>query len=298
MTGMNMNERSKALEGIRLSAGNAGKLTVGTQSVHAELCKRDKVSVVICGRVGYEAALGFMLGENLADAIMIEPELDPYAVMRTAISVNYGDRGVLLICGSSEEEKSVVMAAGGLLEESGFNNEVVYVEDCIAPGGTEQMNAGYFHCVKIAGAAAACGMTLKETYYTVRKARNLVKSISVRVALTSGGRGRDDAGTLFGEGTMEKIAFQLRQASRARTGDTVCTYISGAGGVSLSELGRVNYQLYRSLTERGIAVHDALINPVPVGAANADIAISMMLLPDELKKYYDMPCSALYCNKT
>ena len=141
-------------------------------------------------------------------------------------------------------------------------------------------------------------MTLKETYYTVRKARNLVKSISVRVALTSGGRGRDDAGTLFGEGTMEKIAFQLRQASRARTGDTVCTYISGAGGVSLSELGRVNYQLYRSLTERGIAVHDALINPVPVGAANADIAISMMLLPDELKKYYDMPCSALYCNKT
>ena len=119
MTGMNMNERSKALEGIRLSAGNAGKLTVGTQSVHAEPCKRDKVSVVICGRVGYEAALGFMLGENLADAIMIEPELDPYAVMRTAISVNYGDRGVLLICGSSEEEKSVVMAAGGLLE-SGF----------------------------------------------------------------------------------------------------------------------------------------------------------------------------------
>ena len=97
---------------------------------------------------------------------------------------------------------------------------------------------------------------------------------------------------------MEKIAFQLRQASRARTGDTVCTYISGAGGVSLSELGRVNYQLYRSLTERGIAVHDALINPVPVGAANADIAISMMLLPDELKKYFDMPCSTLYCNKT
>ena len=182
MTGMNMNERSKALEGIRLSAGNAGKLTVGTQSVHAEPCKRDKVSVVVCGRVGYEAALGFMLGENLADAIMIEPELDHYAIMRTAISVNYGDRGVLLICGSSEEEKSVVMAAGGLLEESGFNNEVVYVEDCIAPGGTEQMNAGYFHCVKIAGAAAASGMTLKETYYTVRKARNLVKSISVRAA--------------------------------------------------------------------------------------------------------------------
>ena len=99
MTGMNMNERSKALEGIRLSAGNAGKLTVGTQSVHAEPCKRDKVSIVVCGRVGYEAALGFMLGENLADAIMIEPELDPYAIMRTAISVNYGDRGVLLICG-------------------------------------------------------------------------------------------------------------------------------------------------------------------------------------------------------
>ena len=69
MTGMNMNERSKALEGIRLSAGNAGKLTVGTQSVHAEPCKRDKVSVVVCGRVGYEAALGFMLGENLADVV-------------------------------------------------------------------------------------------------------------------------------------------------------------------------------------------------------------------------------------
>ena len=250
MTGMNMNERDKALEGIRLSAGNAVKLTVGTQSVHADPCKRDKVSIVVCGHVGYEAALGFMLGENLADAIMIEPELDPYAIMRTAISVNYGDRGVLLICGSSEEEKSTVMAAGGLLEESGFNNEVVYVEDSIAPGDAEQMNAGYFHCVKIAGAAAS-GMPLKETYYTVRKARNLVKSISVRAALMSGGRGRDDAGALGGEGTMEKIAFQLRQTSRARTGDTVCTYISGAGGVSLSELGRVNYQLYRSLTERG-----------------------------------------------
>lgn len=292
------NERSKALEGIRLSAGNAGRLTVGMQSVRTSPCRRDKVSIVVCGRVGYEAALGFMLGENLADAVIVEPEPDPYAIMRTAISVNYGDRGVLLICGSSEEEKGTVMAAGGLLEESGFNNEVVYVEDCIVPGGTEQMNAGYFHCVKIAGAAAASGMTLKETYYTVRKARNLVKSISVRDALSSGGRGRDDAGALFGEGAMEKIAFQLRQATRARTGDTVCTYISGTGGVSLAELGRVNYHLYRSLTERGIAVHDALINPVPVGAASEDIAISMMLLPDELKKFYDMPCSALYYNKT
>lgn len=292
------NERSKALEGIRLSAGNAGRLTVGTQSVRTSPCRCDKVSIVVCGRVGYEAALGFMLGENLADAVIVEPEPDPYAIMRTAISVNYGDRGVLLICGSSEEEKGTVMAAGGLLEESGFNNEVVYVEDCIAPGSTEQMNAGYFHCVKIAGAVASSGMTLKETYYTARKARNLVKSISVRDALSSGGRGRDDAGALFGEGAMEKIAFQLRQASRARTGDTVCTYISGAGGVTLAELGRANYHLYRSLTERGIAVHDALINPVPVGAASADIAISMMLLPDELKKYYDMPCSALYYNKT
>ena len=288
------NERSVALEGIRLSAGNTVKLTVGAQSVHAKLCKRDKVSIVICGRAGYEAALGFMLGENLADAIMVEPTLDPYAIMRTAISVNYGDRGVLLICGSSEEEKSTVMAAGGLLEESGFSNEVVYVEDCIAPSGPEQMNAGYFQCVKIAGAAAASGMTLKETYYTARKARNLVKSISVREALLSGERGKDDTGARFGEGAMEKIAFQLRQATRARAGDTVCTYISGAGGVSLAELGRANFHLYRSLTERGIAVHDALVNPVPVGAASADIAISMMLLPDELKKYYDMPCSALY----
>ena len=164
------------------------------------------------------------------------------------------------------------------------NNEVVYVEDCIAPGGTGADERGLFPLRKNSGGGRGERHDPERDLLHCQKSKEPREEHKRRVALTSEDRGETTSARFSAKWTMEKMAaHQLRQASRARTG-TPCVYLYKQGARSQSvELGRVNYQLYRSLTERGIAVHDALINPVPVGAANADIAISMMLLPDELK---------------
>lgn len=316
-------EIQQAVEGIKFATKGELNLITSEQAIYIKPQSRDKVSIIVCGRVGYEAMLGFLLGENMADAIITDPNMNPYAIMRTAISVDRG-KGVLFICSYEEAERNAVLSAGGLLEEAGFNSEVVYAWDNVVPDtseerGIQRASAGIFFCVKIAGAAAASGLSLRETYRLVREARNLIRSISVGVkkeqtplAINSifnlpeeldldigmpGDSGGKKLGLRSAEEIVNRMVYHLLLSSSIRYGDTVCAYISGFGGTCFSDLGRISFFLCKILGEKGIRVHDTVINPVAFKTEKKGATVSLMLMTNELKKYYDAPCRALYFRK-
>lgn len=323
MNQFDKNEIQQAVEGIRYAANGSLNLISSEQAIRIRPEKRDKVSVIVCGRVGYEAMLGFLLGENLADAIITDPNMNPYAIMRTAISVERG-KGILFICSYEEAERTAVLSAGGLLEEAGFNSEVVFAWDNVVPDTSEERrvlraSAGIFFCVKIAGAAAAAGHSLKETYRLVKEARNLIRSISVGVkegqtpsavnsifnlpdmseldiGMTGDSVGKNP-GLYSAEQIVNRMVYHLLLASSIRYGDTVCIYIGGFGNTCFSDLGKISFFLRKILDEKGIRVHDTVINPVSFKSEKRGATISLMLMTNELEKYYDAPCRALYFRK-
>ena len=211
-----------------------------------------------------------------------------------------------------------------MLEEAGFSSEVVYLWDNIDPDATggeneKRASAGIFFCTKIAGAAAAQGLSLKETYYIAREARALTKSISVGVR---SGKTQQELNSILempadlelGLGSsreqecrkisfrtekdfVERIAFHLLCESRIRPGDTICAYISGIGGVCFSDLCRVSFLLHQVLEEKKMRIYDTVINPIPFKSNTLGVTVSLMRLPDEMMPYYDAPCRALYYEK-
>lgn len=313
----------QVIRGLALANGGAYGMEAGSQSVSIKQKKKDRVAIIVSACAGYEAMLGAVLGENLADALVLGPDLDPYSIMRTAISVNYG-KGVLFVCSNEEQERESFLSAGGLLDEAGIDCEVVYAWDNISPGGTNDVSlrkssAGVFFCTKIAGAAAVSGLSLKEIYRTVREARNYTNSLSVCV-----GKGRTlaTANSLFelpdeaeldigmagnaiernlnlrsAEEVVNRMAYHLILASGIRIGDEVCTYVSGFGGTSLSDLAQINFYLKKKLEEKGIKIHDMVINPASSKFNTLGATISIMQVDDRIKKYYDMPCDSLYFKK-
>lgn len=323
MNTANLNNIQRTVEGLNLSRKNGCKLVASEQAIYIKAKDKDKVSVIVCGRNGFETMMGYLLGENLADAIITDPNLNPYAIMRTAIAVARG-KGVLFLCGYEEQERSAVLSAGGLLEEAGFSSEVVYLWDNIDPDATgdeseKRASAGIYFCTKIAGAAAAQGLSLKETYYIAREARALTKSISIGVRrgekqqesnsilempaeleLGLGSpREKECRKTSFrtAKDLVERMAFHLLCESRIRPGDTICAYISGIGGTCFSDLCRVSFLLHQILEEKKMYIYDTVINPIPFKANTLGVTVSLMRLPDEMKPFYDAPCRAFYYEK-
>lgn len=313
----------QVISGLALAYNGAYEMKAGSQAVTIRQKHRDRVAIVVSGSVGYEAMLGAVLGENLADALIIGSGTDPYSIMRTAISVNYG-KGVLFICSNEEKERESFLSAGGLLDEAGIDCEVVYAWDNISPGGRNdtsirRSSAGVFFCTKIAGAAAACGLPLKEIYRTVREARNYTNSLSVclgkgrelvavnslfelpdKVELDIGMVGNaidKDLSLNSAEAVVSRMAYHLILASGIRIGDEVCTYVSGFGGTSLSDFAIINYYLKKKLEEKGIRIHDMVINPAASKYKTFGATISVLQLDEKIKKYYDMPCDSLYFKK-
>lgn len=313
----------QVIEGLALANNGAYGMEAATQWVSIKQKKKDRVAIVVSACMGYEAMLGTVMGENLADALILGPEPDPYSIMRAAISVNYG-KGVLFICSNEEHERESFISAGGLLDEAGIDCEVVYAWDNISPGtdndvSIRKSSAGVFFCTKIAGAAAAGGKSLKEIYRTVREARNYTNSLSVGVGK---GRALAAGNSLFSlpegaeldigmagstieknlnlrsaEAVVSRMVYHLTLASGIRIGDEVCTYVSGFGGTSLSDLAVINFYLKRKLEEKGIKIHDMVVNPVSSKFDTLGATISIMQVDERIKKYYDMPCDSLYYKK-
>lgn len=317
----------QTLDGFVSANRDAYEMVSGVQAVKVKNQTRGKVSLVVCGCSVREAALPFLLGENLADALVFGDSFrappDPYSIMRTAISIR-NDKGILFLCSYEEAERMKFLEACGLLDEANIDSEVVFVWDDVASGTEGQLNtrragAGIFFCTKIAGAAAACGLPLKDAYRITKEARNYTYSISAGVPRErippaanslfemsnelAYGIGRDgepgilNPGHHSAEEIVNRMTFCLLSSSRLRKGDTVCAYINGFGGTGFTDLSILGLLLRQILEERGIRIHDMVVNPVVSQSESLGVTVSLMQANDELLKFYDMSCQSLYFRK-
>lgn len=288
---------------------------------------KDKTALVIGGGSGHEPMFAFFVGDGLADAaaagnVFASP--DPGTILQTALSVDAG-KGILFVYGNYSGDNLNFDMAAELLEDMGIESRTVRVWDDIASASKERIEdrrgiAGDLFVVKIAGAATAAGLSLDEAYRVTQKARDNTFSIGVGLqGATIPGETQpiftlpDDEMEfglgIHGEAGIRRMKLMpademvtvlvdlLLEASGIQSGDRVCTYVNGLGSTTMMELHIMNRKLSQLLKERGIDIYDMEVNSYVTTQEMAGASITLMKLDDELKDYYDMPCSSPYYKK-
>lgn len=288
---------------------------------------KDKTALVIGGGSGHEPMFAFFVGDGLADAaaagnVFASP--DPGTILQTALSVDAG-KGILFVYGNYSGDNLNFDMAAELLEDMGIESRTVRVWDDIASAPKERIEdrrgiAGDLFVVKIAGAATAAGLNLDEAYRVTQKARDNTFSIGVGLqGATIPGETQpiftlpDDEMEfglgIHGEAGIRRMKLMpadeivtvlvdlLLEDSGIQSGDRVCTYVNGLGSTTMMELHIMNRKLSQLLKERGIDIYDMEVNSYVTTQEMAGASITLMKLDDELKDYYDMPCSSPYYKK-
>lgn len=288
---------------------------------------KDKTALVIGGGSGHEPMFAFFVGDGLADAaaagnVFASP--DPGTILQTAMSVDAG-KGVLFVYGNYAGDNLNFDMAAELLEDMGVESRTVRVWDDIASAPKDRIEdrrgiAGDLFVVKIAGAATAAGLSLDEAYRVTKKARDNTFSIGVGLQGATipgedqpiftlpedeiefglgihGEPGIRRMKMLPADEMVSMLLALLLEDSGIVSGDRVCTYVNGLGSTTMMELHIMNRKLALLLKERGIDVYDMEVNSYVTTQEMAGASITLMKLDDELKTYYDMPCSSPYYKK-
>lgn len=288
---------------------------------------KEKPALVIGGGSGHEPMFAYFVGENLADASVagsVFTSPDPGSIFQTAMSVERG-KGVLFVYGNYSGDNMNFDMAAELLGDMGIEVRTVRVHDDVASASKENYLdrrgiAGNILVIKVAGAATASGLDLEEAYRVACKARDNVYSIGVGLSgATIPGESKpifelaDDEMEyglgIHGEPGVRRVKLQsadeivdelvekILEDSGIQAGDTVCTLVNGLGATPLLELYIMNRRLAQVLQEKGIQVHNMEVGTLITSLEMAGASITLMKLDDELKGYYDMPCSSPYYKK-
>lgn len=286
-----------------------------------------KTALLIGGGSGHEPMFGFFLGENLADAaangnVFASP--DPTTIKLTAQAADRG-AGVLFVYGNYSGDNLNFDKAAERLAEEGIKTKTVRVWDDVASAPRDRIYdrrgiAGDVFVLKIAGAACSC-LDLESAFLVTEKARDNVFSIGVGLKGATIPGQNEPIFTLpademeyglgiHGEPGTQRIKMQsadeivenlldaLLKDGGIRKGDTVCTYVNGLGSTTLMELMIMNRKLAQLLREKEIEVHDMDVGSLVTTMEMAGASISLMKIDEELRRYYDMPCSSPYYKKT
>ncbi len=313
-------------EGFLAAFGKDFAAVPGVNGMVKKEIPQGKTALVIGGGSGHEPMFGFFLGKNLADAaanghVFTSP--DPITIAKTAEAANRGG-GVLFLYGNYAGDNLNFDKAAGMLEEKGIPTRTVRIWDDVASAPKERITdrrgiAGDVLALKIAGAACAV-LPLEEAYRVSAKARDNLYSVGVGLEGATIPGQKEAIFTLppdemeYGLGihgepgiarrkmqTADEIAENLLerilQESGIQAGDEVCTYVNGLGSTTLMELMILNRKLRLLLEEKGIRIHDMDVNSLVTTMEMAGASITVMKLDEELRTYYDMPCSSPYYKK-
>lgn len=289
--------------------------------------RKGKVALVIGGGSGHEPLFSGFVGKGMADAaacgnIFASP--DPNTVYETALAVEDG-HGVLFLYGNYEGDNLNFDMAEEFLNDEGIRTAHVRVWDDIASAPLERITdrrgiAGDVFVLKIAGAACDRGLELEEVVRVTEKARDSTLSIGVA---TSPGQipGADKPTFEIGEQEIEfgmgihgepgikrtvmqpadmltEILYQnLKKESCLKEGDQICVLVNGLGSTTILELSIVYRRLRKLLQQDKVEVYDADLNSYCTCQEMGGFSISFMRLDEELREYYDAPCSTPYYAK-
>jgi dihydroxyacetone kinase len=322
----NENIIKEMLEGFLYAHGNVYKKLETTNGIVMR-DRKDKVAILIGGGSGHEPLFLGFVGEGLADGAAVGNVFaapPPYNVLEVTKAVDSG-KGVLHVYGNYAGDILNFDMAAELAEMEGIECRTVIVRDDVASAPLERYEdrrgiAGDLFVIKIAGAASDQGLSLEEVARVTQKAADHTRSIGV--ALTPGMIPGLEKPTFslaedeieFGMGIHGEPGIERTKMMKAddltdrmldslfkdfdyKEGHEVCVLVNGLGSTTQLELMIVNRRVNQVLKDKGIMIHHNDVNSYCTSQEMGGVSISLLLLDDELKKYYDQPAYSPYFTK-
>jgi phosphoenolpyruvate---glycerone phosphotransferase subunit DhaK len=213
-----------------------------------------------------------------------------------------------------------------LAQEEGVQVETVLIWDDVASAPPDRKSdrrgiAGLVPIVKLAGAAAASVTSLGELKRIAEKARDNTRSVGVsmtpgsipatgkptfeidedKIGLGMGIHGEKGVG-LIPMQTANDLVPQLLEIIFGddlafEPGCEVILLINSLGATTMMELLIVLKKVKQELSQKGIKVYDTMVGPYVTCQEMSGCSISLTKLDDELKRYWDVPCSSVCYTK-
>lgn len=312
----------EALEGFTACFSERYRLHSEVNGVLLRHPRKDKVALVVGGGSGHEPMFSGFVGKGLADAaacgnIFASP--DPGTIFQTAKAVG-GKRGVLFVYGNYAGDNLNFDMAGELLEKEGIPTAHVRVWDDCASAPVQRMTdrrgiAGDVFVIKIAGGACDAGLELEEATRVAGRARDNLRSIGVAVSsahipgaaepiFTIGDDEMEYGMGIHGEKGIRRTKLRpadevaeylynaLKKERPLKAGDQVCVLINGLGSTTLLELSIVYRKIQSLFLRDGVVIHSADMNSYCTTLEMGGLSVSVLLLDEELKRFFDAPCSS------
>ena len=308
--------------GYALSNNKRLVLPEGTHNMMRKVPKaKGKVKLVVGNGGGHEPGLMGWVGLGMYDLDCLGDIFTAQSakVFAEAIQEMCDDSPVLLTIANHPGDVVNGNLAYSICKKSGMQVEKVLFYDDIgsAPKGQEEERrgmAGIMFSIKCAGALAEAGASLEECVKIFEKARDNVRTI----ALTLGSCTHPATGLVMMEtpkdivglgagvhgesGSMETPFAPSKELAKVTTsllvedkpfgkGDEVCVLINGMGATSLMELSIFYKDVCEYLDGIGIKVYDGTAGNYVTTQEMSGLSLSLFKLDDELKKYWDAPCS-------
>ena len=287
--------------------------------VRADAPVSGKVGIATGGGSGHLPLFLGYVGKGLLDGVAVGDVFQsPTAEQMLAVtqSVNSG-AGVLYIYGNYGGDVFNFDFAAELAAAEGIRVETVVGADDVAsaPKGEEDRRrgiAGIFFLYKIAGAAAANGLSLDEVVEVTKRASAQIRTMGVAlspVTLPAVGHptfevkpGEMEIGMgIHGEPGIKKSALEsadsiteqlvsaIKDDLDLRSGDRVCVLMNGLGATPLEELYIMYRYAKKTLNGLGVEVARVYVGEFATSLEMAGASISVIRVDDELLNYINTP---------
>ena len=312
---------NEMLEGILEAYPNQLKAVDGDNHalVRADAPVAGKVGITTGGGSGHLPLFLGYVGKGMLDGVAVGDVFQsPTAEQMLAVTkkVDAG-AGVLYIYGNYGGDVFNFDFATELAASEGIRVETVLGADDVAsaPKGEEARRrgiAGIFFLYKVAGAAAAKGLSLDDVVAVTKKAAAQTRTMGVAlspVTLPAVGHptfevkaGEMEIGMgIHGEPgirkskleTADQITGELVSAIRKdldlKSGEKVCVLVNSLGATPPEELYIIFRQAKKLLTGYGVSVARAYVGEFATSLEMAGASISVIRVDDELLNYINTP---------
>ena len=280
---------------------------------------KNKIAVINGGGSGHYPAFCGIIGDGFMDATVVgnvftSPSTDD--VYNVGKSVENGN-GLFIIGGNYAGDKMNFNLARDRFISEGIDARTFYITDDIASAPKDEWekrrgNVGTFTVFKIAGAAAADGVSFDElvSITTEANARTRTMSVGFKGCTLPGASeplfhvpaGKMEVGQgIHGEpGVFESdlvnaetiaqlLASRILEEKPEDAGNRIAVILDGLGSTKYEELFVVWNSVHQILSEAGYELVMPLVGEYVTSLDMAGIALSITFLNDGLEKYWTAP---------
>lgn len=280
-----------------------------------------RVGILFGGGSGHEPMFIGCLGEGLADVVVqggVFASPTPNLILEAAKAVD-GGAGVLFIYGNYAGDILNFDMAEEFCADEGIEVRTVRTCDDISTGKDRELRRGVtadLYTVKIAGAAAAAGLSLTEVERVTRKAMDNCRTLGVcltpatlpETGLPTFTLGEDEIEVgmgAHGEAGIKRMkiapANELAPYIMGKicddyplaAGDEVIFMANSMGATTLMELFIMAKEAHAFLESMGVKVWASDVGEFMTTQEMGGCHLMLMKVDEELKKYYQAPCSSI-----